>query len=90
MGNPNGNNADKNQIVIENIGEALVELIEKYYLIADGKSMMDIVTNMENISLIFNILTNGGPISNCVVNVVTWLIKYYSFSSFNTEEHMNA
>lgn len=40
----NGKN-DKNEIVIENICDVLIEIVEKYYLITDGKVMLDYIAS---------------------------------------------
>lgn len=40
-----GGKNEKNEIVIENICEVLIEIVEKYYLITDGKAMLDYVTS---------------------------------------------
>lgn len=36
---------DKNEIIIENNCDIMVEIVEKYYLISDGKLMMDVITS---------------------------------------------
>jgi hypothetical protein len=40
-----GGRDDKNEIVIENICEILIEIVEKYYLITDGRVMLDYVAS---------------------------------------------
>jgi hypothetical protein len=75
--------------VIENAGEVLVEIIEKYYLIADGKTMLEIITSQENVALVIEIFLYGGTISLAAANIVGWLMRYYCLSSFNTEDPQN-
>lgn len=61
-----------------------MEIIEKYYLISDGKNMLDVILAKENVELITSIMMDGSSASNSIFNVVVWLVRYYSLSSFNT------
>ena len=36
---------DRNEIIIENNCDVMIEIVEKYYLISDGKLMMDVITS---------------------------------------------
>ena len=67
----------------------LIEIVEKYYLITDGKAMLDIVTAQENIDLIVQILIAGKDISHSIVGLALWLMRYYCLSSFNQEDPSN-
>ena len=40
--------------IIENLCSVLLETIEKYYLIVDGKQMMEIITSDKIISVMMN------------------------------------
>jgi hypothetical protein len=66
-----------------------IEIIEKYYLIADGKTMLEIITSHENVALIVEIFMYGGSVSLAAANIVGWLMRYYCLSSFNTEDRQN-
>lgn len=79
----------KYDTIIQNIGEVLIEIIEKYYLISDGKAMLQIITNQENVSLVVEIFMSGGSIAMAASNIVGWLMRYYCLSSFNTEDPQN-
>jgi hypothetical protein len=80
---------DKYEIVIENICEVLIEIIEKYYLISDGKVMLDFITTEENVTLIMEILMYQQSISLTVVGFAMTLMRYYCLSSFNQEDLNN-
>ena len=71
------------EAILENIGDVFVEIVEKYFLIAPGKSMLEIITSHENVALIIEIFMQGGSIALSVSNVVGWLMRYYCFSSYN-------
>lgn len=66
-----------------------MEIIEKYYLIADGKAMLEIITSQENVGLVVDIFMQGGPLALAAANIVGWLMRYYCLSSFNTEDPQN-
>lgn len=79
--------SDRSCIIIENLCVILCETIEKYYLIVDGKSMMDIITSDKTISLFMGLVRNSEkeyafPAFNFFIS----LINYYSFSSFNVDD----
>ena len=62
----------------------LVEIIEKYYLIADGKAMLDVIVAEQQVRLVMDKMMRGDGISMAISAVVGWLMRYYCLSSFNT------
>ena len=76
---------------VENLSSVLIELLEKYYLIADGKQMVDqILYQDNNVKSLFKNLTNkNSDISMSLLNILISVVKYYSLSSFNSEEWNN-
>lgn len=73
--------------IIENLCSVLLETIEKYYLIVDGKQMMEIITSDKIISVMMNLIQSNihdHAFSGC--NFLISLINYYSFSSFNSDD----
>jgi hypothetical protein len=73
--------------IIENLCSILVETIEKYYLIVDGKQMMEVIVGEKCITTMMGLLkstNHGHAFSAC--NFFISLINYYSFSSFNVDE----
>lgn len=75
---------------LSNLSNVLIEVIEKYYLIADGKILLDVILEKENIELIFDLGQSNNPFINSpMLNVLVSIINYYSFSSFNSEEKGN-
>lgn len=85
-----GNNKSENETYIstlrvENLSSVLIELLEKYYLIADGKQMVDQILYQENNIKVFfkNIFNKGSDISLSLLNILVSILKFYSLSSFN-------
>jgi hypothetical protein len=76
---------------VENLSSVLIELLEKYYLIADGKQMVDqILYQDNNVKSLFKNLTNkNSEVSLSLLNILISVVKYYSLSSFNSEEWNN-
>ena len=80
---------EKNEIIVENVCEILIEVVEKYYLITDGKNMLDFILNQDNINVIMSILIHKSSISLSVVNLAVVFMRYYCLSSFNQEDPTN-
>ena len=81
------NKGPRSCIIIENLCVILCETIEKYYLIVDGKQMMDVITSEKTISLLMSLVRSqqmdyAFPAFNFFIS----LINYYSFSSFNVDD----
>ena len=65
----------------------MCETIEKYYLIVDGKQMMDVITSEKTISLMMSLIRSQQlDYSFPAFNFFISLINYYSFSSFNVDD----
>ena len=65
----------------------MCETIEKYYLIIDGKQLMDIISSEKTIQIIMGLIRS--PQSEYAFpgfNFCISLINYYSFSSFNVDD----
>jgi hypothetical protein len=75
--------------IIENLTGVMIETIEKYYLIADGKQMMDVITSQICIDTMLGLLKESGELAYPAMNFFIALINYYSFSSLNSEEKHN-
>ena len=74
-------------LIIENLCSILLETIEKYYLIVDGRQMMEFITSDKVISIMMNLIQSHAQdhaFSAC--NFFISLINYYSFSSFNSDD----
>ena len=81
---------DSHGEILSNLSNVLIEIIEKYYLIADGKVLLDVILEKENIELIFELGQSNNPFINSpMLNVLLSIVNYYSFSSFNSEEKGN-
>ena len=63
--------------------------MEKYYLISDGKLMLEIITQEDNIGILFDVLMGKNNLSFCVVPLIMVIMKYYCLSSFNQEDLHN-
>ncbi len=73
-------------LVVENLCRVLTETTEKYYLIADGKELLDVILNEKTISQLFVLSQNPNTlISLPIVTLLVSLIDYYAFSSLNSE-----
>lgn len=76
-------------MVVENISEVLIEIIEKYYLIADGNAMLEFIVAEPQVKMVMGMLMRGDGLSMAVSGVVGWLMRYYCLSSMNTEDFQN-
>lgn len=79
----------KNEIVIENVCEVMIEIVQKYYLITDGKAMLDFILSQENVDLIMEVLIFKKDVSLTVVNLAMVIMRFYCLSSFNQEDPNN-
>jgi hypothetical protein len=86
-----GQRADRSCTVIENLGGIFCEVIEKYYLIVNGKQMMDVLTSEKTILLFIGMIRSPFISDNAfpAFNFFISLINYYSFSSFNVDDLSN-
>ena len=62
------------------------DIVEKYCLISDGKQMLEIVLEDKHINLIMECAAKESEFSYPAMDLILTLIKYYSFSAFNSEE----
>ncbi len=70
-------------LVIENLMTVLIETIEKYYLILDGKTLVEILTSQPFIETMLSLIKENWEGAYPAFNFFISLINYYSFSSFN-------
>ena len=78
---------ERSCIIIENLCSILCDTIEKYYLILDGKQMMDVITSEKTISLMMSMVRcPQTDFAFPAFNFFISLINYYSFSSFNVDD----
>ena len=73
-------------IKIENLIVILNETIDKYYLIADGKLMLEMILDEKPVAMILEMISKNSSYSSSAMQLCLYIMKYYSFSSFNTEE----
>ena len=73
-------------VIAENLILILNEIVDKYYLIADGKAMMDQLLNEKSISMLMGMVSRQSEFSLNAMQLCLCLMKYYSFSSFNSED----
>jgi hypothetical protein len=73
-------------LVIENLMTVLIETIEKYYLILDGKTLVEILTSQPFIETMLALIKENWEGAYPAFNFFISLINYYSFSSFNADE----
>lgn len=52
--------------------------------------MLEIITSAENVALVVEMFMQGTSISLAAANIVGWLMRYYTLSSFNAEDPQNA
>jgi hypothetical protein len=70
---------------VQNITNILVEVAEKYYLLADGKEMLDTILAEKTIDILLAMSSDPNTlISQPVTNLLVSLVNYYSFSSLNS------
>jgi hypothetical protein len=72
-------------LIVENLMTVLIETIEKYYLILDGKSMVEILTSQQCIETMLALIKENWEGAFPAFNFFISLINYYSFSSFNAD-----
>lgn len=81
------NKREKSCNILENLCLILCETIEKYYLIIDGKQLMDIITSEKTILAIMSLIrSSSSDYAFPGFNFCISLINYYSFSSFNVDD----
>lgn len=75
-------------MIIENLCGILCETIEKYYLIINGKQMIEYITSEKCIQLFMSMIRSPFLSENSIpgFNFFISLINYYSFSSFNVDD----
>jgi hypothetical protein len=72
-------------LIVENLMTVLIETIEKYYLILDGKAMVEILTSQQCIETMLALIKENWEGAFPAFNFFISLINYYSFSSFNAD-----
>jgi hypothetical protein len=75
--------------IIENICSVLIETVDKYYLIQDGKQMIEVITDQSSIDIMMTLIKENSELAFPAFSFFISLINYYSFSSFNTDEIQN-
>lgn len=75
---------------VQNLTNILVEVVEKYYLIADGKQMLEPILASSTIERLVDLSLCGNPfVALPVMSLLISIINYYSFSSMNSEDKDN-
>ena len=69
--------------IVENLCSVLIETVDKYYLIVDGKQMIEAITSEKNVRLMMKLIEREGELAFPAFAFFVSLINYYSFSSFN-------
>lgn len=83
--------ADEDGLVVQNISTILMEVADRYYLIADGKEMLDIILTEKPIEMFLAMSSEANTlISQPAINMLVSLVNYYSFSSLNSEDKTSA
>lgn len=72
--------------VVENLCSVLVETVDKYYLIQDGKQMIEAITDQQSIAAMMGLIRENSELAFPAFGFFIALINYYSFSSFNADE----
>lgn len=72
-------------VVIENLMAVVIETIEKYYLIADGKQLVEVLTSQQCVETMLALIRDSWEGAYPAFNFFISLINYYSFSSFNAD-----
>ena len=73
--------------IVENLSGVLIETIDKYHLIVDGKQMIEAASDAEAVAVMMGLLRTPNEHAFAAMAYFIALINYYSFSSHNTEEH---
>lgn len=68
----------------------MIETVDKFYLIQDGKQMIEVITDQTSIDVMMGLIRENNELAFPAFSFFISLINYYSFSSFNTEEIQNA
>lgn len=63
----------------------LIEVIEKYYLLLDGKVLVEALTSQQAIETMLALIKENWEGAFPAFNFFISLINYYSFSSFNSD-----
>jgi len=61
----------------------LIETVDKYYLIVDGKQMIEVITSQPCVQIMVELINQQNEIAFPAFGFFIALINYYSFSSFN-------
>lgn len=75
--------------IIENLCSVLIETVDKYYLIVDGKQMIEVITDQSSIQIMMTLIRDNSEYAFPAFSYFISLINYYSFSSFNIDEVQN-
>jgi hypothetical protein len=63
----------------------LIETVDKYYLIVDGKQMIEVITDQPSVEIMMRLIKDNHEVAFPAFSYFISLINYYSFSSFNTD-----
>lgn len=78
-------------LLIQNITGILGDIPEKYYLIADGKELLDVVLSEKSVGILFGLVEKPNPLLSIpAASLLVALVNYYAFCSLNTEDRQNA
>lgn len=80
-------NTDGSGMIVQNITAIFVEIADKYYLLADGKEMLDLILADKSISLYFLLMEKTNAlVAIPAISLLMSLVNYYAFSSLNAED----
>lgn len=72
---------------MQNLTNILIEVVEKYYLISDGKAMLEPILASASIELFTDMAMSSVPfIAMPAITLLISLVNYYSFSNMNNED----
>ena len=72
-------------LAIENLSAVLIEVVDKYFLIVDGKAMMEVLCSQESVQAMLDLIKVESESSFPAFHFFISLINYYSYSSFSDD-----
>lgn len=70
--------------IVENLCSVLIETVDKYYLIVDGKQMVEAVSDPAAMQVMIGLIQDNNEMAFPAFSFFIALINYYSFSSFTS------
>lgn len=86
MADEGKNKSPESPAIIENLCSVLIETVDKYYLIVDGKQMVEAVSDCAAMQVMIGLIQENTELSFPAFSFFIALINYYSFSSFTSED----